>query len=206
MIERGQAVFRRREALGIGREQIAADTRIPVEHVAAIEEGRLDALPAGPYADAWLRTLEGHLGLDSPPRSEVPVGVPGPSGGVPLWVVRAVAGVAMGTLVAAIAWRAFDSSGSPVDVEPVATDDRDQELVVRALRTTRVRVVADGELVREGPMSGGDEIVVQATERIELEVQAAGALRLDYNGERIVPQGRQEEERRLVFVDDGGRR
>lgn len=206
MIERGRAVLRRREALGVSREQVSADTRIPLEHVAALEEGRLDALPAGPYADAWLRTLEAHLGIDSPPREEpAPVALP-PSGGIPLWGVRVVAGVAMGALVAAIAWQALGRSGQSVEVEPVATEPIDQELVVRALRNTKVTVMADGELVREGPMAGGDELTVKAIERIDLEVEAAGALKLTYNGNAIVPQGRQEGTRRLVFVDDGGSR
>lgn len=212
MIGRGDHVRQRREALGLSREQVSADTRIPVEHIASLEAGDLEALPAGPYADAWLRALEQHLGLPSPEGSATAPGAParaprpvgkGAPPGTPLWVVRAVAGVALGVLVAAIVWRVVESRPD-VPVEPVATDAADQELLVRVLRNTSLKVVADGAVVREGRVAGGDEFEVRAVERIELDVQAAGALRIDYNGDRIVPQGRQDEPRRLVFVDDRG--
>ena len=44
---------------------------------------------------------------------------------------------------------------------------------------------------------------MKARREIVLEVMSTGALRLEYNGERIVPQGRQDEPRTLVFVNDG---
>lgn len=208
MIERGRAVRERRETLGLSREALSDDTRIPVDHIAALEDGALASLPAGPYADAWLRALEVRL--------ELPVGGPGgamepspkdPSaGGVPLWAVRAVAGLAIGSLVAAVTWQFIDRAVESAPVEASVDDGLDQELMVRALENTRVRVVADGDLVREGVLAGGDEVEVRARERIELEVVSTGALRIYFNGEQIVPQGRQEEPRRLVFVDDGGRR
>lgn len=212
MIGRGDQVRKRREALGRTREQVSAETRIPVEHIVALEAGDLESLPAGPYADAWLRKLEQHLGLPSPEGSATAPGAPPrktqrppePATGIPLWVVRMVAGVALGALVAVIVWRTWEARSIELPSAPVPTDTIDQEVLVRVLRNTQLKVVADGTVVREGRVAGGDEIEVRAMERIELDVQAAGAVRIDYNGERIVPQGRQDEPRRLVFVDDRG--
>lgn len=202
MIERGRAVRERREALGVSREDASAETRIPVAHLAALEEGRLQALPAGPYAEAWMRTLEAHFGLPVGPGG-TSVATP-PASGAPLWVVRVVAGVAVGGLLAALVWRYGGDAARIATTPQPAADGVDQEVIVRALRNTSVTVIADGVVVREGELPGGEEIEVRAADRIELQVAATGALRLDYNGERIVPLGRQDEPRRLVFVDDGG--
>ncbi len=200
MIGRGRAIRARREALGLSVEEVGRHTRIPVEHIASIERGDLDALPPGPYADAWARALESYLGLPTPGAQAAPSPArPGP----PMWAVRVVAGVALGALLAVIAWQVAGGPSSRAAVSPPAAPAADQQVVVRALRTTRLAVRADGELVREGELPGGEEIEVVARERIELDVAAAGALRIDYNGERIVPLGRQDEPRRLVFVDDG---
>lgn len=206
MVERGRAVRERREALGVSREAASAETRIPVQHLAALEEGRVASLPAGPYAEAWMRALEAHFGLPVGGAAGKVAAQTASGGPAPLWIVRAIAGVAVGGLLAALVWR-FAGDAASLATEPIAAADGvDQEVIVRALRNTHVTVIADGVVVREGELVGGEEIEVRAADRIELDVAATGALRLDYNGQRITPLGRQDEPRRLVFVDDGGGR
>jgi len=200
----------RREALGLTREQVAEATRIPLAHVQAIEEGRFGDLPAGPYAEAWVRAIQVHLGL--PPAIDWLSAVqptPRETGqqGPPLWFVRGAAVVAVVALIATISYRALvtpsDAGASAVTAATDATDG-DLALLLRARRNTRVRVVADGEVIADRQLAGGDEVEVRAEARVEVEVDSTDALRIEFNGERIVPQGRQDEPRRLVFMDDSG--
>ena len=53
-----------REQAGLGLDQIAAQTRIAVRHLAMIEEGDFGSLPARTYATGFTRTYAKVLGLD----------------------------------------------------------------------------------------------------------------------------------------------
>ncbi len=57
----------RREQLGLTLEQVSHDTRIPVAALSAIEAGKLDSLPDGPYRQGFVRTYRKHLGLSVDP-------------------------------------------------------------------------------------------------------------------------------------------
>lgn len=61
----GARLMRAREASGRSRAQIAAETRIPERHLAAIEAGDFAALPARTYAVGFSRTYAKALGLNS---------------------------------------------------------------------------------------------------------------------------------------------
>lgn len=60
----GARLARAREAAGQSRAQIAAITRIPDRHLAAIERGDFAALPGRTYAVGFARTYAKALGLD----------------------------------------------------------------------------------------------------------------------------------------------
>lgn len=60
----GVRLMRAREAAGMSRAQLAALTRVPERHLAAIEAGDFTALPASTYAVGFSRTYAKALGLD----------------------------------------------------------------------------------------------------------------------------------------------
>jgi len=60
----GAQLLRAREAAGMSRTQLAAITRIPERHLAAIEAGNFAALPASTYAVGFSRSYAKALGLD----------------------------------------------------------------------------------------------------------------------------------------------
>lgn len=60
----GARLMRARESDGRSRAQIAAETRIPERHLAAIEAGDFAALPGRTYAVGFSRTFAKALGLD----------------------------------------------------------------------------------------------------------------------------------------------
>lgn len=60
----GERLREAREAKGLSIEQVAADTRIPQRHLAAIETGKFSALPSRTYAIGFSRTYARTLGLD----------------------------------------------------------------------------------------------------------------------------------------------
>lgn len=197
----------RREALGLTLEQVQKDTRIPLAHLAAIEEGRLEDLPEGPWRDAYVRAYRERLGLapDAAPDEDVPV--PAPPGRVPLAAVRIVAGAAVLSLLGLVAWQLRpeelpldlgDGSGS------VASDEPDQLVKVRANREVRLRILVDGAVAVERTLANGEQVEVAGKDRVEIELPAAEAARIEYNGDVVTPQGRQDEPRRIVFVDDAG--
>ena len=60
----GRLLRGERERQGIGLDQIQAQTYIRVTQLRAIEDDRLDALPAEAYARGFVRTYAELLGLD----------------------------------------------------------------------------------------------------------------------------------------------
>lgn len=60
----GQALTEAREAAGLNLDDVAAQLRIRREFLAALEEGRPDALPGVTYAIGYVRTYAAFLGLD----------------------------------------------------------------------------------------------------------------------------------------------
>ncbi len=199
----GAAIRARREALGRSLEDVAAATRIPVAHLEAIEADRLEDLPDGPWAAAYVRTLVGHLGIEEASEESAPGEAAVPPAGAPLWLVKAMAGISVVALLAVILGTAVQRLRPDLNA-PVVRPEADQHLVVTAKRTTRIAVFVDGEPVLERSVAGGERLEFTAHDRIEIEVGAISDVRLAWNGESVAPQGRQDAPRRLVFVDDGG--
>jgi hypothetical protein len=197
----GPRLRARRETLGRTIDDVARATRIPAAHIEALEDGRLEELPAGPYAAAYVRTLLAELGLEASESEEAPPRVE-PPGGAPLWIVRALAVSSLFALFVVLASWAWERSQVVVSAPRATSAKADQEVVVAARRTTRVTIRADGEVVVEGDLSGGEQRTVRGRDRIEVEVAQLSALSLRWNGVDIVPQGVQDAPRRLVFVDD----
>ncbi|MFA9201357.1 MAG: helix-turn-helix domain-containing protein [Cypionkella sp.] len=61
----GDRLRRAREGAGMTLEQLAAETRIPQRHLAMIEAGDWNALPARTYATGFARTYAKAVGLDA---------------------------------------------------------------------------------------------------------------------------------------------
>lgn len=63
--ELGKALAEARNARGLTLRDVERDTRISGKYLEALEEGRLDALPAPVYARAFVRTYAQYLGLNA---------------------------------------------------------------------------------------------------------------------------------------------
>jgi len=173
-------------------------------HLTAIEEGRFDDLPPGPYRRGQVRAYFAWLGLEPSPevldRASVPP--PGPPPAFPLWTVRIAAGFVCAILVVLLVWQ-FVGGRTTAEEEVVpSTTGPDQVVRLLARRTTHLKVIVDGEVVLDRQVPGGEEIEVAGHERVEVHLEGADTTRVEYNGELIVPQGRQDVPRRLVFIDD----
>lgn len=222
----------RREQLGLTVEQLATELRISAEHLRALEDGRTRDLPEGPFAFGWLREYRQRLGLDAetgaPPErratnpiddedspatptpapfvrqhSDRPVVVDPPSG-PPLWLVRGIAIAAIAALIGSIGYEIF-TKWRPAGGEPSATGDApDQHIELRAQKTTKLRVLIDGDVVFDKQLPNGEKLTFDARDRIELDLPSVESVKIEYNGSSIMPQGRQDEPRKLVFIDDGG--
>ncbi|WP_170004257.1 helix-turn-helix domain-containing protein [Pseudopontixanthobacter vadosimaris] len=60
----GERLRSAREAAGLSLEQVSAETRIPERHLAVIDSGNFDALPARTYAVGFSRSYAKVVGLD----------------------------------------------------------------------------------------------------------------------------------------------
>lgn len=60
----GMRLVRAREAAGLSRAQVAAQTKIPERHLAAMEQGNFAALPARTYAVGFSRSYAKAVGAD----------------------------------------------------------------------------------------------------------------------------------------------
>jgi cytoskeleton protein RodZ len=61
----GDALWRRREALGLDLSEVAEALKIKAAYLAALEAGCLEQLPGPVYAVGFLRAYAKHLGLDA---------------------------------------------------------------------------------------------------------------------------------------------
>jgi len=62
----GEQLSVRREQLGISLAQAAAETKVAVHYIAALEQGSYDQLPGEVYARSFLRRYTAYLRLDGP--------------------------------------------------------------------------------------------------------------------------------------------
>jgi transcriptional regulator with XRE-family HTH domain len=191
---------------GLGLDEVADRTGLPVAHVEALEQARVDQLPAGPYLAAYYRLVLGVVGGPAEV-DEVPEPPADPPRASALWVPRAAAFVAVLGLLGAMAWQVRERGLGGVQVVadalgPAAPRSHDLEVRLTARRDARLRVVADGEVALDGAVAPGASHAFRARDRIEVYVPAAEAVAIEYNGQPVVPQGRQGTPRKLVFVDD----
>ncbi|MBX2800936.1 MAG: helix-turn-helix domain-containing protein [Myxococcales bacterium] len=200
-LARGTALRQRRLALGKSLEEVAAATRIPLAHLAALEEGRLDALPDGPYSDMYHREVSSYLGDPDGALSSPRIRADGGSG-APLGVVRGLAVISILGLVAVLALAAWPVVSERIEVPSAETTE--QELVIVVREPTQLHVVVDGVPRLDGAVSRGEELRYVGSHRIEVEVVALEHVRLIWNRQRVVPQGLQDAPRRLVFEQDVG--
>lgn len=195
----GETLRAAREERGWSLSELSRQTRIAVEHLEAIEEDRASGLPPGPYREAWTRTC--CEVLDVQERFE-PIVHPEPM--VPLAVVR---WLGLGTLFASIvlfAWFQWGRGGPATVVEPVVRE-KDQTVEITARAAVKVAVWVDGESAMDERLAPGQRRSFEAYDEIEVRVESVEDVRFRYNGRSIVPQGRQDAPRRVVFYDDGER-
>lgn len=79
-------------------------------------------------------------------------------------------------------------------------------LEIEVKRSTALRVVMDDVVVVDRRVEPREELAWEGAHRFVVEGAAPEALRIEWNGERVVPLGRQDEPRRLVFIDDAEER
>lgn len=193
----------RREELGFTLEEASVATRIPVEHLAALEDGRPEDLPEGPYAKAYLENYQQFLGFDGVPEGMLTVQPDGALSALertPLRTVRRIASLTCLAFVGLLGWRVWQMEAS---IRPVVVDESpDQVVHIVARRNTRIEVIVDGVTTVDRKVAGGDTVDAAGYERVEVVVPATENARIEYNGSVIVPQGRQDLPRRLIFIDD----
>ena len=199
----GPALQRRREALGLALPAVSAELRIPIAHLEAFEAGRYADIPSGPYAHAYWKALEDAYNVAEDGEGTAPDLPPVPR--IPVHWVRIIAGVSGIAAVVAMAVHvsARGAPGAPRPAPVSAVAQADQRLVVQARQTVDLVVRVDGETVTRRQVPGGERLKFNAFDRIEVELPSVDAVKLEFNGEAIVPQGRQDVPRRLVFEDEG---
>jgi hypothetical protein len=198
----GALLKARREELGLTLEEVSRRTRIPVSHLAAIEEERLRDLPPGPYVGGWVRAycdlleIEGDITV---PEVTADVG----ARQVPLWGVRAVA---LGAVIVLMALLGANVLRAGVEAFPRPDDGTvaDVHVRLRAEQAGRFRVEVDDRVALDRVLAPGDTHEFAGRHRVVVDVPAVEAARVTYRDEEIVPQGRQDSRRRLVFEDDLG--
>ncbi len=135
------------------------------------------------------------------------------SAGDSLPLVRTVGfvSVVMWVLAAAL-YIGLSTSRSPEPAPPMAAgipssgEVTGHLLRIAVRRSTTLRVVLDGAVVLDRRVEPREELAWEGAHRFVVEGAAPEALRIDWNGRRVTPLGRQDEPRRLVFVDDAEER
>lgn len=197
----------RREARGLSLEEAAGATRIEARYLSAIEHGRLDQLPDGPKRRAWVLSYAAFLEVDPAQIASLVPPPERPKPGLAPGVVWGMSAVAIGLAVLLIGRqvKGWWDRPTPVDVPELARIERsepDQHVKLRVVEAGRFKVWVDGELAVDERLDADQRLEFSAHDRVELQLPTAGSARVTYNGESIAPQGRQDEPRKLVFIDD----
>ena len=66
LLELAQQIKEKRQELGISREQLSEQTRVPLPFIIALEEERHDELPDLVYSNGFVRIVSKHLGIEPP--------------------------------------------------------------------------------------------------------------------------------------------
>lgn len=219
---------------GMSLEEASRRTRIPLKWLDALERGDHAAFPAGPFLAGYTRQYRAFLGLPErapeppppPPRVEPePPPPPRMKGLVPpeeelteavrrqpeetteailvrrntprLLAVGGLAALGL-VLVGKLLAEAFPEAAATLGEEP------DQVVSLALDDEMKVRVVADGRVVSDGPLgvTTATPHVFRAHDRLELDLPTLEGVRIRYNGEPLNPLGAQSRPRRLVFSDD----
>jgi len=125
---------------------------------------------------------------------------PVPQKTLPLWLVRGVAAIACLGLISAIAWQ-LQGLEFPTEEAPVA-DEFDQRISLVAKRDFLLKIEVDGEWIVDRKVAEDETFDLAGKDQITVHLPTADAAKIVYNGQSIVPQGRQDEPRVLKFIDD----
>ena len=181
-------------------------TRIPLVHLAALEEDRQADLPAGPYADRYTQMLEEVYGLPPEPRPE-PVELTHPvrRAGLPLHTVRVLAAVSVLGLAAAMVLQVWAQPSQVPGLEEAlgpSLEGADQRVTIKTHRNVHLTVRVDGVVVHDRETAGNVKKTFEGRDEVSVTVPATKDVMIWYNGSLIEPQGRQVTPRTLRFVDD----
>lgn len=220
---------REREVLSLSREEISAQTRIPLRYVSALEDAEDAAPNPAPFLFGYRRQYEAFLdsvseGAALPEAGAAPApyvraeaaAAPGEDEGaeatpeVPL--TRLLIGGFAATLIVVllikvVAIVAERPPEAPPTVEEAAAAAEEalgpvQTVEVRSTEPTRITVRADGETLFSGVLNPGQTRAFEGRERLELDTSELTVLTVRHNGERIEPLGNLSYGRRLVFIQE----
>lgn len=219
---------REREVLSLSREEISAQTRIPMRYISALEDAEDAASGGAPFLFGYRRQYEAFLdsvseGAALPEAGGAPApyvraeeqasneaeGEEQPPS-VPL--VRLVVGGFAATLILVLAIKVVamvaerPPAEKPTAEEAAAAAEEAlgpvQKVEVRSTEPTRITVVADGETLFSGVLNPGQTRAFEGRERLELDTSELTVLTVRHNGERIEPLGNLSYGRRLVFIQE----
>ena len=209
-----------RERAGWSLEEVSRKTRIPLQHLRALEAGELHRLPSGPYRKGYIRQYRMLLGLsrDRIPHPEETDPAPAPEEVVVDQVEastrQVIRGAVLGGLVLALLVLLGRLGERLTQQEETIGETPDQVLELRPTDRVRLQVVADDRLIFEGVIEPGSKEAegrtrycqpgcrFSAHDRLEVAVSNLSLVEMFYNGRPLKPLGAQSRARRLVFIDD----
>jgi cytoskeletal protein RodZ len=192
---------RERERRGLTHEDVARLARIPARYVKALEEGDLQALPAGPFRNGYRRQYLEFLDLDEQdliateraPAPEIPA-LRLALGG---FAVTALLVVGLRVGASAVDW--IERPAAEAAAQPTAS----QIVAVRAIDATTITVRVDAGEAEKVRLAPKETRVLHGHDRVEVDAQDLTRVVVTYNGERVEPLGNISAGRRLVFASGG---
>lgn len=206
---------RERERLGLSREEVAAQTRIPLKYVIALEDAEDTGKNPPPFLFGYRRQYEGFL--DTLGDGEVPAAAAGPAPYVraepaeevepeeaprPFPVARLVLGGFLVTLALVLAVKIGSTLLERGPAGPAEPEFPIQKVDLRAIEPTRVTVIADGVTLFSGTLEPGATRTFEGRERLSVDTSDLTRLTVRHDGARIEPLGNLTYGRRLVFIQE----
>jgi len=218
----GEHLKRERELREVSLDELSKATRISNRFLQALENEDWGKLPGGVFGHGFVRSIARYLGLseeallgeyDLARAEKLPAAASKPEEPIPSLPKWIPVVVGLGALLLLVllfygvmyAWRQM-AAYRAAKQSAASAADLSLELSISASASTHVRVIADGKVLTDSQIYGGDTLHFTAKQQFDVSATNSSAVLLQLNGRAVPPLGPPGTFGRMVYTQENLRK